>query len=73
MIEKIKNHFERKAYGVCTWWGDRLNINTNNIRVYFIYLSFLTLGSPLVVYLIMAFILKNKNWFKSKRTTIWEI
>ena len=73
MIEQIKEHFEKRAYGVCAWWGERLNVNTNSIRVYFIYASFLTLGSPLVVYLIMAFILRNKYWFKPKRTTIWEL
>lgn len=73
MIQEIKDHFERKAYGVCEWWGDRLDFDTNSIRVYFIYLSFLTLGSPLVIYLVMAFVLKNKNWFKPKRTTIWEL
>ncbi len=73
MIEQIKYYFEQKAFGVCAWWGDRLNVKTNSIRVYFIYLSFLTLGSPLVIYLIMAFILKNKYWFKAKRTTIWEL
>lgn len=73
MIEKVKLFFERQAFGVCAWWGDRLNVHTSSIRVYFIYLSFLTLGSPLVIYLMMAFILKNKNWFKPKRATIWEL
>lgn len=73
MIDKLKELFEKQAFGVCDWWGNRLNINTNNIRVYFIYVSFLALGSPLLIYLIMAFVLKNKNWFKPKRTTIWEL
>jgi phage shock protein PspC (stress-responsive transcriptional regulator) len=73
LIAEIKSHFETKAYGVCEWWGTKFNVNTNSIRVYFIYLSFLTLGSPLVIYLIMAFVLKNKNWFKPKRATVWEL
>jgi len=73
LVNYIKELFDAKAYGVCEWWGTRFNVSTNAIRVYFIYLSFLTLGSPLVVYLAMAFILKNKSWFKPKKNTIWEL
>lgn len=72
MVKRMIKEIELRAFGVCDWWGEKLNIDTNSIRVYFIYLSFLTLGSPLVIYLVMAFILKNKKWFKYKRTTIWE-
>lgn len=73
LIKYIQDFFEQQAYGVCEWWGSKFNVNSSIIRVYFIYLSFLTLGSPLVIYLAMAFVLKNKNWFKPKRTTIWEL
>ena len=73
IVDDIQRYFEEQAFGVCEWWGNRLNIGTNSIRVYFIYLSFLTFGSPLVIYLIMAFVLKNKNWFKPKRATIWDL
>ncbi|MGB0391615.1 MAG: PspC domain-containing protein [Salibacteraceae bacterium] len=73
LVNYIQHIFEERAYGVCEWWGSKFNVNTGTIRVYFIYLSFLTLGSPLVIYLAMAFILKNKNWFKPKKTTIWEL
>jgi phage shock protein PspC (stress-responsive transcriptional regulator) len=73
IIDNILNYFEQQAFGVCEWWGEKLNINSNSIRVYFIYLSFLTLGSPLVVYLVMAFVLENKTWFKPKKQSIWEL
>jgi phage shock protein PspC (stress-responsive transcriptional regulator) len=73
IVNRIKEYFELQAYGVCEWWATKFNVNTNSVRVYFIYISFLTLGSPLLIYLVMAFILKNKNWFKPKRATIWEL
>lgn len=74
MISRIQDFFERQAFGVCSWWGDKLGLKTSSIRLSFIYLSFLTLGSPLVIYLIMAFILENKYWFKlRRRKTIWDI
>lgn len=73
MIEKIQCFFEKQAFGVCSWWGEKLGIKTSRIRIYFIYLSFITMGSPLIIYLIMAFVLENKDLFKRKKRTIWDI
>jgi phage shock protein PspC (stress-responsive transcriptional regulator) len=79
MIIKIINNitlwFEQKAYGVCAWWGNRLGIKSNTIRMYFIYLSFFTAGSPIIIYFIMAFILEHKNYFKpikKRKKTVWD-
>lgn len=75
MIRNILAHFEKRAFGVCEWWGKKLGMRVGNIRIFFIYLSFLTLGSPIVVYLIMAFILEHKKFFKLKRRrkSIWDL
>jgi len=74
MIDKIQAFFERQAFGVCAWWGEKLGLRSSRIRMFFIYLSFLTLGSPLIIYLIMAFILEHKYWFKwKKKSTVWDI
>tara|TARA_Y100000768_G_C23836897_1_gene614204 strand:+ start:84 stop:305 length:222 start_codon:yes stop_codon:yes gene_type:complete len=73
MINNILAFFEKQAFGVCEWWGHKLGINSNRVRIYFIYFSFITFGSPFIIYLIMAFVLENKEWFKSKKYTIWEI
>lgn len=75
MVKAISSWFEKQAFGVCAWWGEKLGIKTNNIRMYFIYLSFFTAGSPILIYFIMAFILENKEYFKPKRKrkSIWEI
>jgi phage shock protein C len=76
MIHKIISWFEQQAFGVCGWWGNKLGIRSTNIRMYFIYLSFFTVGSPVIIYFIMAFILEHKNYFKptrSKRTSVWDI
>ena len=74
MINKIQVYFEIRAFGVCSWWGEKLQLKIPRIRLFFIYLSFLTLGSPIVIYLIMAFILDHKEYFKfQKRKTVWDI
>jgi len=74
IIQGIYNFFERQAYGVCAWWGGKLNIQSSTVRLYFIYISFITLGSPLLIYLFMAFMLEHKHYFVSTtRPTIWDI
>jgi len=74
MIKRIQYLFERHAFGVCAWWGQKLGLPTSNIRLFFIYFSFLALGSPIIIYLCMAFVLEHKYMFKlRKRKTIWDI
>ena len=76
MIKIIQNWFETRAFGVCDWWGKKLGINTTRIRMYFIYLSFFTVGSPIIIYFIMAFILEHKKYFKPQRTkrrSVWDL
>ena len=77
MINNIRHWFESKAFGVCDWFGNRLGIKSNTIRMYFIYLSFFTFGSPIIIYFMMAFILEHKKYFKPfyfrKRPSFWDI
>ena len=73
MIEQILTFFERQAFGVCSWWGEKLGIEISKVRLYFVYASFLTFGSPLLIYLIMAFILNLRNYMKSKRSSVWDL
>lgn len=77
MIKRIIQWFEQRAFGVCEWWGKLLGIKTTTVRMYFIYLSFFTFGSPIIIYFIMAFILEHKNYFKPfksrKRRSVWDL
>ncbi len=77
MIQRIVDLFQRQAFGVCTWWGEKLGLKTHSIRLFFIYFSFLTFGSPLIIYLVMAFLLEHKEYLKHpfprKRRTIWDL
>lgn len=75
MIQRILDYFEKKSFGVFEWWGRKLGIRASKIRMFFIYVSFLTFGSPLIMYLVMAFVLEHKNYFKigNKRKTVWDL
>jgi phage shock protein PspC (stress-responsive transcriptional regulator) len=74
LVNHIYNYFEKQAFGVCDWWGRRLGISSSKVRMYFIYISFITLGSPLIVYLFMAFWLEQKELYRIRhKRTVWDL
>ncbi len=54
MLE-FRSFIERSVFGVCQSIGTYLGIAPAKIRLYFIYTSVLTFGSPLVLYLVSLF------------------
>jgi len=73
MIERIKTLFEYFAFGVCEWLADRMRIKSAHIRKFFIYASFLTVGSPLIIYLGLAFILNLRRMVRNGRGSVWDL
>lgn len=71
-MEQIRAFFEWRAFGVCTAIGERVGIATSRIRMWFIYISFLTMGSPLILYMVAAFWLNIKKYILySRRNPLW--
>jgi phage shock protein PspC (stress-responsive transcriptional regulator) len=71
IVKRIQTFFEEHAFGVCTRLGEELGIATSSIRLFFIYTSFLTFGSPVLVYLGLAFIMNIRRHLRRRRT-IWD-
>jgi phage shock protein C len=71
-IKRIQHFFEERAFGVCTRLGEKLGVATSSIRLFFIYASFLTFGSPVIVYLVLAFIMNIRKHLRRKNSTIWD-
>lgn len=72
MIQRLKNYFEENAFGVCAYLGDKIGLASSKIRFFFIYASFLALGSPIIVYLALAFVINIKNYIKNRsRNPVW--
>lgn len=63
---------ERSAFGVCSYLGDKMGLASARVRMYFIYLSFAALGSPIIIYLFVAFWLNVKRYIKNSRNLRWE-
>ncbi|MDX2045366.1 MAG: PspC family transcriptional regulator [Chitinophagaceae bacterium] len=66
-MNRLKSFIEWQAFGVCTAIGEKMGIATSTIRKYFIYISFLTMGSPLIIYVFLAFWMNIKNYILKAR------
>ncbi|UTW60598.1 PspC domain-containing protein [bacterium SCSIO 12741] len=73
MIDRIQAFFEKQAFGVCEYMGEKFGIRTSSIRKFFIYSSFIAVGSPVIIYLILAFLLENKKYFRQNHHSIWDL
>lgn len=71
-MNKLKSIVEWNAFGVCTALGLRMGIAPSRIRQYFMYTSVLTLGSPVIVYLILAFWRNLRNYTRLTRRNPWQ-
>lgn len=71
-MKQLKHLMEKSAFGVCSYLGRKMGVATARVRMYFIYLSFATLGSPIIFYLFVAFWLNVKAYIKQKQRTLWE-
>jgi phage shock protein PspC (stress-responsive transcriptional regulator) len=66
-MNRFRRFIEWQAFGVCSAIGTRLGIATSRIRTWFVYVSFLTMGSPLIIYFILAFWMNMKRYIASVR------
>ncbi|MCB0503798.1 MAG: PspC family transcriptional regulator [Bacteroidetes bacterium] len=69
----FRNIIESSIFGVCAWLGRKLMMPSKKVRMYFIYVSFLTLGSPILIYLTLTFVLNLRYMVKSSRNPVWDI
>ncbi|MBI1308091.1 MAG: PspC family transcriptional regulator [Bacteroidetes bacterium] len=72
VIETWTYIIEQRFYGVCSYLGEKLRISDSRIRLYFIYTSFLTFGSPVLFYLIVAFWMEMRGHTRQRRS-VWDL
>jgi phage shock protein C len=66
MINFIKELTEKFGFGVCNWLSLKMGIHASRVRLYFIYLSFVAFGSPIFIYLILAFWVNLKKYLRAQ-------
>ncbi len=72
-IDSIRYFFERRGFDVSTRLADKMGIRVTNVRLFFIYISFVTVGLSFGVYLTLAFLLKLKDMMYTKRTSVFDL
>ena len=72
-INSIRHFFERHGFDVSSRFADRLGMRATNVRLFFIYISFVTVGLSFGLYLTMAFLLKLKDMIYTKRSSVFDL
>ncbi|MFN3801087.1 PspC family transcriptional regulator [Belliella pelovolcani] len=70
-MNKLKLFFEDHAFGVCSRLGEKLHFPIDSIRLFFIYSSFITLGSPVIIYVSMAMMMKIRKYLRKMNNPVW--
>lgn len=66
-MNRFKDFIEWQAFGVLTSIGEKIGIATSRIRTWFIYISLLTMGSPIIIYMVLAFLMNLKRYITARR------
>ena len=72
-IARMRYFFERNGFYVSTRLADSLGMKVKSVRLFFIYVSFATLGAGFGLYLTLAFWLKLKDMIYTKRTSVFDL
>lgn len=73
MIRNILHFFEKNGFFVASRLADKLGMRATNVRLFFIYISFITAGLWFGIYLTLAFWLKLKDMIYTKRTSVFDL
>lgn len=73
MIDELRSSFEKQGFEVCTRLGRRMRVKPDQIRLFFIYTSFLGFGSPVLVYLSIATAMRIKDYFWARKTSVFDL
>jgi len=73
LIEELRKLVETRVFGVCSRLGQRLGIPSHHIRLFFVYATFIATFSPVILYLILAFWVKLKDYISEKISPVRDL
>lgn len=73
IAENIRYVLEKHGFEVSSRLADKIGMRTSSVRLFFIYLSFATIGLGFAVYLILAFWIKLKDMVYTKRSSVFDL
>ena len=72
-IEQIKYFFAKYGFNVSTRISEKIGVQVSHVRLFFIYVSFATLGLSFILYIMIAFALRIKDFFFQKRPSVFDL
>lgn len=72
-MDSIRHYLEKNGFGVFSRLADRLGIRAFKVRLFFIYVTFFTVGLSFGMYLTLAFLLKLKDMIYTKRSSVFDL
>ncbi len=72
-INSIRHFFEVRGFDVSSRLADKLGIRATNVRLFFIYISFFTVGLSFALYLTLAFVIRLKDMVYTKRSSVFDL
>ncbi|MDC7998452.1 PspC domain-containing protein [Gilvibacter sediminis] len=72
-VYDLRHYLERRGFYVSSRLAERLGMRAKSVRLFFIYVSFATLGVGFAIYLTLAFWLKLKDLIYTKRSSVFDL
>ncbi|MEO5777028.1 MAG: PspC domain-containing protein [Flavobacterium sp.] len=72
-VIQLKYFFEKYGFHVSSRLADKLGMSASNVRLFFIYITFVTAGLWFGVYLTLAFWIRLKDLIRGKRTSVFDL
>lgn len=69
----LLHFFEKNGFYVASRLADRLGMRAAQVRLFFVYISFITVGLGFGFYLTLAFLLKLKDMVYTKRSSVFDL
>ncbi|MEZ4852719.1 PspC domain-containing protein [Flavobacterium sp.] len=73
MIIQLLHYFEKHGFFVASRLAERLGMRATNVRLFFVYITFITVGVGFGFYLTLAFLLKLKDMIRTKRSSVFDL
>lgn len=71
--QKMHELCDTNLFGILSYTGERLGVASTRIRMFFIYISFLTFGSPVFIYLALGFLINLNRYIRNRRRNpVWD-
>ncbi len=68
-LDRLRHEWiEKSSFGVCRFLAMKWGLDESRVRMYFIYSSFASFGSPVIFYLATAFWMNIRKYFRSAQS-----